>query len=148
VSALSELRERVEKAGGPSRELDARIWHALNPDQDIVLDQGKAFGPGPKRAALRGPLRSFPIDGWEDWDSVAIHIGAPLLTASIDAALTLVDRKLPGWGWEVRTSNHRLGFTSLLFDTKRQQFGDGRSAPLAILSALLRALESQEKDGG
>ena len=154
MTSLTELRERAERATGGSRELDARIWHALHPTQQVTLDHGKATGPGRHRPARHGPLSQFPIDGWEDWKSVALHIGATEITASIDAALALVEAKLPGYcvlmafnstKARARADIHSepLGSVGTWTDG-----GNGATLALAILSALLRALEAKEQSGG
>lgn len=76
---LSDLIARVEAATGPDREIDVAI------------------------------LRALPIEGgwfsvWPDhltWDSLDAGKFAPPLTASLDAALGLAERVLPGVMWQV-----------------------------------------------
>jgi hypothetical protein len=76
---LIELAERCEKATGPSVEINGDIWKELHPNQ------------------VKGwcAPNGVPIDGY------ARRV-APLYTASLDAALTLVPE---GWFWRAgRTS--------------------------------------------
>lgn len=93
MTDLSSLITALEKAEGPSRELDARIHHFLNPEQRILLDPGSVR---PRRDAVYGPLSAMPMDNWTDWEGVCRHIAAPPVTASLDAATALVERLLPG----------------------------------------------------
>lgn len=69
------------------------------------------------------------------------------VTASLDAALSLCERVLPGWfetiervgpnQWRAILSRREAGHDAC--------YGKGRSRSLALLAALLRALISQEK---
>lgn len=96
MTDLSELIARVEKATGPDRELECRVWQLVDPDREIMFDAGKAFGPGPKRPATYGKLKDFPLGNWDDWKAIAALVGAPPFTESIDASLALAERLLPG----------------------------------------------------
>jgi len=123
---LSELRERLEQADGPSRELDAEIHLALFPKAKVNKSD---------------PAR---------WMVSPVH-RLPDYTFSLDAALALVERVLPqsggwqfgvyqgppgarvwcAWGW--KRGIGQVGFT------KRP------TAPLALLIALTRAMEADRR---
>jgi hypothetical protein len=83
---LLALAERLEAASGPDRELDARIWCALNDKR--YADHNKAYAPYGGANPLtqveytEPPKRSRMVTGDRD------H--ALPVTSSIDAALTLV----------------------------------------------------------
>jgi hypothetical protein len=98
AGVLSGLAERVKRATGPDRELDAAAFNAAS-------DQVARWN----RRALQLPLekrRGRYDDGW-----VSVYAGKglddpyaedlPRYTASIDAAMTLVPE---GWSFEVRRS--------------------------------------------
>lgn len=144
-----ELRERLEAASGPDREID--VWmHAVlgfdTPRVDIYFPEGTLqhwwkqshlrFGG----AGTRDPLRL--IRPFTD----PIH-EVPTYTSSLDAALALVERKLPGWGWQVHSksdSPHNDCFAFLGEDV-----ADGpayrayaKTPALALCLALLRAVEA------
>ena len=115
MSDLTELLERVKAATGPDRELDGNIYNALKPDY----------------AAWAAMERNTTFFFWRDVFPY---------TGSIDAALALVERKLPGWEWQVR----RTGYAELHHPTHHLKDEIGRAATpaLAILAALLSALTS------
>jgi hypothetical protein len=77
---LSELIERVEKLDGPDRETDFAIYQALRPELSEWQDTTKTSA-----------------DDYWFWMSQREY------TASLDAAVALVKRVLPGWGYRVAT---------------------------------------------
>jgi hypothetical protein len=79
--------------------------------------------------------------------------GVPSYTASIDAALALVERLLPGWAFNVcfRDDGDTTGDDggwSVEFRRPYEwlPFSTATTAPLAILKALVAALIAQEKN--
>lgn len=141
---LQELLERVEKADGPDRELDARIWKALNPDQQVLFDGGDVRT---RRPAEYGRLADLPLDGFGDWEGIAGHIGAPCMTASVDAALALVETKLPGWSVVCGPKMAVLspcGLTDGLTAIANTSHGKAATRAPSIVAALLRALAERE----
>jgi hypothetical protein len=117
---LAGLIERLEAAAGPDREIDKAIF-----------------------AYLGYTWRA--MDYWSA-DSTKMWSGPVFLTYSIDAALALVERLLPGIFWVIgqgkTNSVEKLFGCQLLFGTE-EIIGSGESdhAPLAILLALLKALQ-------
>lgn len=107
---VDDLVRRVEAATGPDLELDALIycWHCSK----------SAFADASERMAY-------------------LRWAAPDYTASIDAALALVERRLPGRTREVLAEAIRLLSHCPDADWPRR-------LPLAILAALLRATRSTE----
>lgn len=99
---MQDLIEKLQKAAGPDRALDCKIWLALF-DKQIMIDGG---GYGPKATAPKyKSARAIWTDDWPHWDQpsqvdhgVAMELGVPRYTASIDDASTLV---LKGWEWAV-----------------------------------------------
>lgn len=129
-SSLQALRERVAKAAGPDREIDARICQALLP-----YLSGANYG----RPGLVVDMAAPSVLGGGQIAE------APPLTASIDAAIRLVERVLPGWRWDVGSST--VDYSSMLWDPAPAGASTAeifaRTAPLAILLALLDALIAQ-----
>lgn len=133
---LKDLLDRVKGATGPDRKLD----------EDI------AVWTYPELATFQ---RS-PSGGWihPEFGKIAPADG---YTSSLDAALALVERRLPGWGCTI-TLALGGGSTATVFAKDGQQFdinGDANislsewldqgnihlpTAPLAVCAALLSAL--------
>ena len=148
MSKLEELIAALEKSEGPSRALDRDIqctvggWHRITPSQG-----------GGKHGAFISP------DEWNGRDSggrpildslhgTTMHRDVPPVTASIDAAVALVDRVIPGAFWKM--SCGRLSIQEPLYAI-RLLFGsdeilgeaEGDSLPVTICLATLRAKLSQ-----
>jgi hypothetical protein len=68
-------------------------------------------------------------------------------SSSVDAALALVERLLPGWEWDIEL-NQGVFFCALLQIATAYADGthcaDAPTAPIAILKALVAALIAQE----
>jgi hypothetical protein len=90
---LNTLADRVEKLSGPDREVDAMIA--------VALDYGLPPPMGECRASLRMPRASHDYERVEPGHYWLVQMSgmslrsAPLFTASLDAAMTLVPE---GWG--------------------------------------------------
>lgn len=150
---LQSLLDQVESAEGASRELDARIHHALFPDQTVMFSAGSLR---PKEHASFGDLRDFPIDGWDDYDAVARLFDADQYTSSVDAALALFERVLPGW-FDVTGKLRNGAFIATVsepvdpgdcHDAETAQSSEAPTRALALISAILKALIAQEKNDG
>lgn len=127
--ALAALLERVEAATGPDRELD----HDL-----LMATSAGAF------LRANGYVRVGDIYETETPPVVGTNkcCGPEPYTASIDASVELVNEMLPVADWECLTARHRKGYVARVwYDTV--YLGDASTAPLAILSALFRALIAQ-----
>lgn len=150
-TALADLLARVEAATAPDRELDARLHVALHPHEHGMIHPGRPDG---SRGSSHGPLSGMDWDAWSrlakhrgsDLGMVANHGLWPDYTASLNAALTLVERALPGWDYRVERDEgvHKAG----VWRSGTYFGGYGtESAPtpaLALLAALLRALIAKE----
>lgn len=131
-----KLAERVRAATGPSDLLDAEIYATID---------------GAPHTTTAG-LRIIPLvlkGDPADW---------PAYTASVDAALALVERALPGWfvakidAWHNANEEvvghgvtlQKLGPVSDAGYVAAKDGGIGATRPLAILTALLTALSHEE----
>jgi hypothetical protein len=95
---LTALAERVERAEGPSRELDALVWCALNGKRYSDHYEAYAFhsseNPLTQVEYTEPPKRTKLVTGR--------HVAHALpVTASIDAALTLADGLSEAQIWTV-----------------------------------------------
>lgn len=148
--SLAELKERVSKATGPDREIDAMMCVALHvtddpnwiPPATNVWQYDRFGGVGvypPEGKRLGQP-------GYTD-DQLVGSFRAPAYTASLDAAVALVEKMLPGWSYGFAMRGDKLRREGC--DDERayawlkngdQADADAPTLPLAILSALLEAL--------
>lgn len=141
---LQDLLRRVESATGADREIGREILLALGWQRTLV---GHFHGPlyywsppGSARSSLSGKDDDLPD-----------------ITTSLDAALALVERVLPGWLWEVTTITTGVGGirypTALVMSPDHapgeeiQTFGEARTPALALLAALLKALIAEQAAG-
>jgi hypothetical protein len=131
MADFTELFERVNVASGPSRDLDRDLARALGwpvvTDHYAVDQEGLAYG------------------------------GVPLWSTSIDDGLALVRKALPGWFWRCGRVPHQHwtgsryvhGWAHLSradasnCDATDEATGWCETVPLAILSALLTALQKR-----
>lgn len=132
---LDDLIERVEKATGADRALDGAIyWHLLeeNRTERELWWVELQFQTGAVNGDWRAPY-----------------------TASLDAALALVERKLPGCVWGIsrfRRAHGAIVYHVELFNidgdaphAADDHFrAEGITPALAVILALLRALKSSE----
>lgn len=121
MSDLQTLIARVEAASGPDREIDSKIA--------LELLGGAATYKG-------DVLWNINADGWD---------ALPAYTASLDAAVRLVEAKLPGYEWFVNSS----GFAGVRSDAHDNGAnGNHEASPaLALVAALLHALEAIAQGG-
>lgn len=130
MADLTALIERLEKADGPDRELDGSIHNRLF---------GTEYVRSPR--SVTGFLTSSENNGCPT---------VPAYTASIDAAVALAERVLPGSLYRIE----KLGDGSGLPTSKRgwataglpgeQEQAYAATPALAICIATLRALSAQE----
>lgn len=123
MNDLPTLLDRVRKADGPDRELDAALALAIGGWKMWKSKHGY----------------------WE-------LANLPELTACIDAALALVEQVLPGCAFTIQRDWGDLNRCSISTDdiTPTPPYvEDGQTLPLAILAALLSAIIArQETDNG
>jgi hypothetical protein len=133
MSRLTELLAKVEAATGPGRELDAAIFQAIDPEcpAGAVHMADPSHDPGDLTMGHYGAYT---------------FTSAPEFTASIDAALALVERALgKEWCWQVKSAiQHQCILWTLEtdWDDRTPPTGYATTAPVAILAALLKALIS------
>lgn len=145
MTTLTELLARVEAATGPDRELDRLLakqfgWHRVEP-RNTTSKKGGWIAPEDFMGLNSdGSPRLDSLHGTTIWSDV------PRLTASLDAALALADRVLPGWDIELS----RLGgaWRCGLGDPLCGWEWESASAPLATLGALIRALIATNQEAG
>ena len=131
---ISTLIERLGEATGPDREIDCRLSHQFE-------RKGIWYGTGDDS----GWAPAATVDGWDDrkWSSMNDEYVSPLVrtyTGSIDAALGLVERVLPGEGIVLETHGRNVAGIG----QSGQYPSTGATPAIAICLAALRALKHQE----
>ena len=141
MEKLTELKRRVDAATRPDRELDALLW-AMADKRDVEIVSNALY------AKHREPPHDVCVLGWIDpgkhrrnFSMAAFSPPIPSYTASIDAALELVGRVLPGKRRVILYTNPAHAEICKIGDWEGEQSADKDfTPPLAILSALLAAL--------
>ena len=141
MSKYTDIIERLEKANGPNPQLDYEIaffegWTRYTDEDDPVFV---------------GKVSTWWAEPDEtDW-STSAH--PPFYTASLDAAVALVERMLPDAEIELIFRQDReqpqwyAGVGEDLCDVPNCFNGlPAQQAPIALLIALFRALQAQDSD--
>jgi hypothetical protein len=125
MTTLTDLIERLERAEGPSRELDEAIWRKFGGSVILVEEVG---GHTHRR--------------WMDSDNVRWAESLTKFTESINNALQLVSGALD---WDLKTAKHRRGYVALIFNPQRTHRADARTPATAICVAALKAAQPGEQ---
>jgi len=144
---LSDLEKRLSEAEGPDRELDAAIAVATTP----------ATGERELRVYYRLPNVYDRCEAGTYW-RVSISgkslRTAPEYTASLDAAVALVERALPTYSRTIyfeAWQGENLRCAADVFGPdlgKTRGLSRHKTEPLALCLALIRALQLREGEDG
>lgn len=148
-SEIEGLLSRLEAATGPDREIDARFAVSCGA---VIMRHDAAAGFAFFHADEEFPRAAFLSNCTQGEDEAYRSLGQCLsverYTASIDAALALAERMLPGWMWYVGSVGEndmpQATVTEPAEDC-RDFVGHAPTAPVAILIALLRALSARPR---
>lgn len=132
-----ELIERLEKADGPDELLDYAIFRATG-------------GTLPDEFAGRGIELEWQGDGTATMSlgDMQLRFTPPKVTSSIDAALALCERVLPGWKPSIGQNVHHEYWTGHVAHVVNGEIVSfyaqhNSSAPIAFLLTIFKALEAQ-----
>lgn len=137
MTDLSSLIARLEAAGGPDRELDCHLWVAAqggDARMNYVESESKCF------VWERG------IDGM--WIRGVVNFRAvPSYTSSIDAAVSLAERVLPGANRTIRkrfrTTNGLISGHVYDAHVSGGDVCEGPNEAIALVLATVRALQQK-----
>ena len=145
---IEGLIERLEAATVGSRELDGVLarhfgWHRVEPRHTRSKGGGWIAPEDFMGVNSDGSPRLDGLHGTE------IHRDPPRLSQSLDAALALAERVLPGWVWEIRLDADGGSvqgapvwwFEGLAAPDEGGVSADAKTAPLALCIAILNATE-------
>ena len=127
---MSGLVEKLEAAEVGSRALDALIWLRLN------------------RPEYQGGVKALEMRTWYDGcghliletdagEEVADELGIAPVTTSLDAALALVPERV---FWSLKGPHFGV-FKAAIYSRQTPFRGVGRTAPLSVCIAVLKAYE-------
>lgn len=134
--AVLDLIERLEKADRGSRELDAWVWCAFNdavPHRLTDSDRALIYVP----RSGKGMRRESSFD---------------FVTTSLDAALALAERVLPGLAWSMGQNVHHRHWIAYALGLDagglpvEPTHGSAPTPALALCIAVLRATTPAEAD--
>jgi hypothetical protein len=133
IVTLADLIARLEGARGPDRDLDFAL-HRLDMGEWLDREGYSRNGDGYFSTSAKYPRVAGPEH----------------FTGSLDAALALVERKLPGWGIYMRSDRDGCGagLTYPKHNLVTPGHVETKTLPLAVCLALLRALQAQEGGEG
>ena len=142
-TTLLDLARRVGEATGRDRELDAWIWNHLGHTEgdDAEIAWRKHLPMGPKEIVqgqtMAAAIEQFP----NDLAGIARSWNVPPLTASIDAALALVEKTIGSAYWPaiVHKALSALSEKHYWPVTPFSSHEQLREFPIAILAALIAA---------
>lgn len=131
---MTSLLTRIESGQGADRALDGELWCVANGHEFVTWD-----GAG---CAYR--------DHAVKWDNGFRHVDAsriPALTSSVDAALSLVERMLPGQEIELAITRAGTKCTVLVEQRPGAAWlgykGANKTPARAVVAALLRVLDKE-----
>jgi len=135
-ATLRELLERVKSATGADRETDVVVWLALTP------------GATRETRHVNHWKTPYVID--ETRDATGRLVVIPEYTASLDAALALVERALPGVHWSVTNAAIKPR-ASVWVPSPLRAYGlrhqSAATPALALLAAMLEAKIMEAENG-
>lgn len=102
MAALTDIIERLEKATGPDRELDAAVWASICKAADFTDFRVAAECSAEFEPAEDGSVRMYIYGPREEGPNYVGRRPAPHYSSSVDAALTL---KPDGWEFVFWTEN-------------------------------------------
>ena len=128
---LEALLKKIESANGPDHGLNLKI--------------GVMYDGVPEDSFLHLPYDATPFtSSW--WANGKSHGKAKPYTASIDAAVSLVERLLPNVCWSLYFNTEQFHIARIFTEHDITFEWEAETAPLAILGALVCALISLEEE--
>jgi len=129
---LDALISRVEEGAGEDRELDGLVAQAaLGFTHDGEAEPYRKWSKIAKDGAIVSGSASVMIRDY---------------TSSLDAVLSLMEAKLPGWAWQAGSSDGG-SIARVAQDGLRRADGVAATPARALLAATLRALQETRHGG-
>lgn len=151
------LIDRLREAKEGTAELDARIWCEVH-DAEFVVDVADGRAIAKKRVGLFDGLirRDYLFLGWVDPGEHSLNFyfvapsefpePLPRYTRSLDASIALCERVLPGW--QINTNVYGRFAEACLGDPSQNRWCAASTPALALVLAILTAVQQEKKDAG
>lgn len=144
MTELSDIIARLERATGPDRELDIRLWAEFDGRDLRTTDQGQFLA---KRR--RAPFDECSVGSFWNGQTFA-EIYVPRATLSLDVAVALLTRVLPGYRGDIDLCPFEPGDPcgARLFPPSSIMniAGEAATPALALCIAICRAVEKRNID--
>ncbi len=155
IDDLRGLQARVEEAKEGSPDLDEALHAVLMPDDpwwQSIMEGRRLVAAGDPEAYVICPPTG-PLGGENRMRAISWAEGAKIggYTTSIDSAVGLIAKTLPGWSLHLGMSEglrHPNVVMGRSHPTNKRVAVEHRTAPLALIAALLSALIAQEVEHG
>lgn len=137
MTNLSDIIEMLEKAEAGSRELDCWIGYIADLQEDDMSWRDKIDRYGIDHAVMSAESRR------NIWSTVL-----PRYTTSVDAAISLAEKVLPGWLWVLKQGFEASAMVwSVEIDRDQCPEEYAATPALALTLAILKA-KAQQQEGG
>lgn len=148
-----DLLSKLERAEGADRKDDVSLWLKFGDLWPVEEDDDLPFmtnDPLPPSVCINGLTMFEAVERYPNDIRIPSHYNVPRFTASLDAALTLVERVLPGWRWIVDSDFDRSPPYAAQVKQRGQQWSEAPRAfaptpALALCISLLRAVKASEQ---
>lgn len=136
---MTDLIATLEGLTEPSREVDALIL-AWSENRSVRYEDGNLLAKS-KHAPYDECVLGWIDPGKHDRNFTPQSEKQPRFTASLDAAIALVERVLPGWDYII---GHTNGGLTIYAQVGSREMYFGATPAIALCIALLRALEARD----
>jgi hypothetical protein len=138
MTSLTDLIERVEGATGPDREIGVTVLASLLAPTPVTIS----------KSPFNGAWCAYEID-WKGkerlWQTPMPFRQMGCVTESLDAALALCERVLPGADWHLQTlPDGRAGFTAFIIQLDQIAVAVAPTPAISLILAMLKALQAKE----
>lgn len=142
-----DLLSKLERAEGADRKGDVALWlkfghlWPVEDDDDLSI---MANEPLPPSVRINGLTMFEAVERYPNDIRIPSHYNVPRFTSSLDAALALVERVLPGTEWAVSTLYGKC-HAEVNMNAEEPATAQAATIPLALCIALLSASQAKEQ---
>ena len=144
MTTLDELIERVERASGPDRVIDFHLATLTNKQMadDLLIADNITYSSDCEFVLTFTAANAALGRGYYGNHMI------PEYTASLDAAVALCERVLPGYFWGVNSNKYEIGnriaWVAEIYTSEPAIEARAHSEALALVAAVLRTKKMME----